>query len=417
MLNVISFWVFWGLIIITLFQIGFTLTFARLLKPSPVSLPTPAPKATIILCLRGADPFLPNCLHGLLHQDYPNYSVQIIVDSPEDPAWAMVNQALQQPSSIEVRVSTLKDYYQTCSLKCSAILQAIAQLDDTCEVIALIDADAIAHPTWLSELVALLSDSRVAATTGNRWYTTHSGQWGDLVRYLWNVSAVVTMYFNQIPWGGSLAIKTQSLKQAGILEKWQQAFSEDVLLYQALRDHQLKVQFVPSVLMVNRENCTLGSFIRWVARQFLIVRLYHPSWWGTVIYGLYTLLLVEVGFLAILIAALSQQWAIAGWVSLAIAFFFSISTLLTLHLERRVQAVVQARGETLARSANIAKLWMALPFSQVVCAIALMAATWIRRVTWRGTTYQISGPWKIRLVSYFPYRSSIQPNQLTASIR
>jgi cellulose synthase/poly-beta-1,6-N-acetylglucosamine synthase-like glycosyltransferase len=416
MLNFISFWAFWGLILVTLFQIGFTLLFARLLKPTSVSLLS-APKATIILCLRGADPFLPKCLQGLLHQDYPNYSVQIIVDSPEDPAWEMVNQALQAPSPIDVHVNTLKDYHETCSLKCSALLQAIAQLDPDCEVIALIDADAIAHPTWLSELVAPLSNPQVAATTGNRWYTTHSGRWGDLVRYLWNVSAVVTMYFNQIPWGGSIAIKTESLRQAGILEKWQQAFTEDVLLYRVLRTHNLKVQFVPSVLMVNRENCTVDSFMRWVTRQFLIVRLYHPSWWGTVIYGLYSLLLVTLGLLSLLIATLTQNWAIAGWMAFAIAFFFGISTLLTLHLERRVQTLVEARGETLPPSANRVKLLMALPFAQVVCAIALITTLRVERVSWRGITYQIGGAWNIQMLKYMPYGPTQQPSSLTASIR
>ena len=31
------------------------------------------PKTAVILCLRGADPFLANCLRSLFNQNYPNY--------------------------------------------------------------------------------------------------------------------------------------------------------------------------------------------------------------------------------------------------------------------------------------------------------------------------------------------------------
>ena len=36
------------------------------------------PKAAVILCLRGSDPFLTECLAGLLNQDYPNYEVIVV---------------------------------------------------------------------------------------------------------------------------------------------------------------------------------------------------------------------------------------------------------------------------------------------------------------------------------------------------
>ncbi|MDB9335702.1 glycosyltransferase, partial [Nodularia spumigena] len=49
------------------------------------------PKTAVILCLRGADPFLPNCIEALLNQDYPEYDLKLIVDSPQDPAWQIVN--------------------------------------------------------------------------------------------------------------------------------------------------------------------------------------------------------------------------------------------------------------------------------------------------------------------------------------
>ena len=38
------------------------------------------PRTVVILCLRGADPQLEDCLSGLLHQDYDNWELRIVVD-------------------------------------------------------------------------------------------------------------------------------------------------------------------------------------------------------------------------------------------------------------------------------------------------------------------------------------------------
>jgi cellulose synthase/poly-beta-1,6-N-acetylglucosamine synthase-like glycosyltransferase len=65
-------------------------------------------------------------------------------------------------------------------------------------VLAVIDADAVPHRWWLRDLVAPLSDPRVGVATGNRWYMPEHANWGSLVRYLWNVGAVVQVWFNEM---------------------------------------------------------------------------------------------------------------------------------------------------------------------------------------------------------------------------
>ena len=41
---------------------------------------------------------------------------------------------------------------------------------------------------------------------GNRWYAPRAGYWGSLVRVVWNVGAVINMYYWNVPWGGTLAM-------------------------------------------------------------------------------------------------------------------------------------------------------------------------------------------------------------------
>src|SRR5262249_12282119 len=141
------------------------------------------PRVAVVLPVRGADPSLPACLDGLLRQDYPRYDVRVVVDSPTDPAWAAVRGALAAGHPADVRVSVLEERLPTCSLKLSALVQAVGGLDDSYPVVALVDADVVPHAGWLRDLVAPLRDPAVGAATGVRWFAPEGSGWGELVRY------------------------------------------------------------------------------------------------------------------------------------------------------------------------------------------------------------------------------------------
>ena len=176
----------------------------------------------------------------------PRTAVRIVVDSREDPAWAIVEEAVNRCQATHVQIASLAERRETCSLKCSSVLQAISELDESFEVVALVDADTIPHRNWLRELVAPLADERVGASTGNRWYMPTQPTWGALVRYIWNSAAIVQMYWYRIPWGGTLAIKTRVFRETDVLEKWGNSFCEDTMLRRVLRPLGLSVAFVPS---------------------------------------------------------------------------------------------------------------------------------------------------------------------------
>ncbi len=236
------------------------------------------PKAVIILALRGADPFLADCLCALLNQNYPQYDLHIVVDSQEDPAWDVVEKTIQETGATHFQVTPLIMRHNTCSLKCSALVQAICALDDSYQVVAFIDADVVAHPNWLRELVVPLADKRIGASTGNRWYMPPREQWGSLVRYIYNSASVVSMYIHKYAWGGSMAMKLSNLRQSQLLDIWTQSLSVDAPVHGALHNIGLKVKFVPTVMMINRENCDLGQCLRFIQRQLLMPRLYHSKW-------------------------------------------------------------------------------------------------------------------------------------------
>ncbi|WP_315790659.1 glycosyltransferase family 2 protein [Fischerella sp. JS2] len=368
------------------------------------------PKAAVILSLRGADPFLTNCVQALLHQNYPQYNLHIVVDSQQDPAWNIVNKTIQQARAIHVQVNPLIARHNTCSLKGSALVQAIEALDDSYQVVAFIDADVIAHPNWLRELVTPLMDEEIGATTGNRWYMPQTRQWGSLVRYLWNTVAVIFMCIHQAPWGGSMAMRLSVLRQSGLLEIWKQSVSVDVPIYKALQAMGLNVKFVPTVMMPNREECNLARCLRFITRQLLVTRLYNPQWPLVVAQVFASTSAVLLTIALLLIALISGNMGTAISITGGFVCYILAMAVQLVLVEQVVQRVIRARGESTTRFSALmmVKILVTIPLTQLVYAVTVVSAILIQKVEWRGISYQIKGPWNIRLIEYQPYQLSSQ---------
>ena len=376
------------------------------------------PRAAIVLCLRGTDPFLRRCLEAVMDQDYPKFELRIVIDHACDPSHPLVAEVLAQHGATNVVVQDLHEPRNNCSLKCSSLIQAITTADEGIEIFAQLDADVIPHRTWLRELATALRDDKTAAATGNRWYMPHEVTFGSLVRYAWNAAAVVQMHSYKIAWGGSLAIKTAAIREAGLIERWGKAFCEDTMLFRVLSEKGWKTAFVPSLMMINRETCDVGSFQRWVQRQLLTARLYHPGWAAVLLHGWGTSLVLAATVVAIVIAVVMKSFGAAAWLAAGLVIYEASMFLLLFPVEYSMRRVVRARGEDFSwlSVSGLFKLLLAVPAAQVVYPRALLAATQLREVEWRGISYDIAGPWDIRLLAYQPYGPVEQEEVSTASL-
>ncbi len=375
------------------------------------------PKAAVILCLRGNDPFLTDCLRALFQLDYPNFEIHIIVDDVHDPAWKTVETIAAEFNVANLKLHTLSQRRETCSLKCSSLIQVISGLDDSCAFVALLDADTIPHPTWLCELAVALDDELVGAATGNRWYCPDDDGWGSLVRYFWNAAAVVQMYWYGIAWGGTLAIKTRAIREARLLEHWGNAFCEDTMLYSMLQKLNLNLKSVPELLMVNRESCSLTGFFQWVTRQLLTTRLYHPRWWLVVFHGLSSTLLITGGTIVVVVAMFQHNPTAAFWAAAGVVGFQLANCLWLVIIDRAARTVIAERyGSATRFSINqLIRSPIAIVLTQYIHFAALYRSITIRTVDWRRVRYRIDGPWKIRRQQYQSWRETDDQNE-TASL-
>ena len=382
-------------------QLLLTLLFAQIVRRrlgQRPALPNPAPPAEVVLCLRGADPTLPQVLAALAAQDYPGpWRLLLLIDSTDDPAWAVAAAQIDRLQASggagwqAARRVPLSNPPAAQSLKCAALRQAFELLDPATAVVALVDADAVVAPGWLSALVAGCSQERIAAVSGNRWYLSAAASGASTVRAIWNGGALVLMTLLQIPWGGSLAIHRPLIEASGWRELLATSLCEDTALPSPLARSGWSYQFRPELLaLAGDDDVALRPLRRWISRQLLCARLHHPAWHLVLLHGLGTWLLLLLTLAALALSLLLGQTAAAGLLLTALVIYELGCVGLLLLIEAVARRCLLALGTTAPRHRPLALLgW--LPLAQWVYGLATLRAALARHVEWRGIHYRVRG--------------------------
>lgn len=372
------------------------------------------PKVAVLMTLRGADPFLDRTLRGLAELDYPQYDIRIVIDHKEDPAWDLVHRIIAESDCKNVKVEELVERRSTCSLRMSSLIQAVAGLDDSYGVVAIVDADVVTHPQWLRDLVNPMADPEVGVTSGIRWYMPDETNAGSLVRYVWNVAAVAQMHAFGIGWGGSLALRTSLLHDADILEKWSKIMFEDTFTVHEVQRLGSKLKFAPAATMINRESIDLWSCTRFISRQVLNARMYHPSWTAISAYACVSVAALNgafvVGLAALLLGHFTQAVIIAGAFG---AYSVGMACQL-IWIELTARQVAQQRGEPVHSLSW--KLIGAGILTHYVYLVSLVMALRVNEIEWRGIKYRLRGPRKVHLLHYSPYRPQLTAQDARVSL-
>lgn len=356
------------------------------------------PEVLVILPVRGADETLARCVAGLAQQDYSNFRVRVIFDSHTDPGCQIVDSVLDSYPHVAIEQLQLTNPRRTCSLKCSAVYEATEDLDNT-EFVALVDSDIVPHDTWLRELIAPFANEKIGVTHGNRWYLPETGQAGSLLRYCWNACAAVTMFMWEMPWGGTMAIRRRVLEETDIRERWLRAGCEDVPLGSAVKEIGLKTRFVPSLIMKDREETTLGNCLPFLDRQLLWARLYHPAcWWVSNVWQVLVAAALMVVCAALVLGVVLGRFDLIWMGAAGLLIPNTAATVLMSWLERTI-----VTGELGPVSRQPLKVFLAITIINVAMVRVIMVSLLTRVIHWRGITYRIDGPWKIEMEEYLPY--------------
>lgn len=368
------------------------------------------PKAAVLLALRGADPFLGKCIEGLLAQDYPDYSLFLLFDNESDPAVEPVRKILAQYPDNKVYFKFFTEYMGTCTLKVNSLCCILKELENTdYEVFVTVDADTLTRKDWLRTLVSPLRDPQYALSTGLRWYLPPNNS-GSIIRHLWNMGAVNQQVFVRIPWGGSMALRKDILKNGYLYETWSNALADDVSLDIVLRKLGKKCRVVSSLMMVNHERCNVLSFYPWMRRQVLSAQKYHRYFGLVSLQAIVTVLPIFWAIFSFsagiiqndLYLLLNALYVLLIWfVGVGIAF---------LVMHHAVCRFLRSRGEAIPHASFgfLLKCCCLIPFTQILYFVASIAVFFVKEVAWRGIQYKLLKDGKVQMVQYVPY-SQIQP--------
>ncbi|MDB4368723.1 glycosyltransferase family 2 protein [bacterium] len=364
------------------------------------------PQVAVILCVRGRDPRLSDSLRAISNLNYDQFSIHIVADDPNDPAIEIVQQEIKANPDFKPSLHFLSAPAKTRSLKCSAIIEAISKLEDSNEVIALIDSDVIPDKNWLTDLVMPLSDPTVGAATGNRWFASATPNLASSVRQIWNAAAVAQMTCYEIPWGGSLAIKRLVVEECNLIEHWSDKFCEDTTLSAKLKAHQLRLVRVPNLVMSNDESTTLKETFQWVSRQLLTVRLYHSAWPFVVLHSLLSFACL-VSCLALTPILFGNGYPMAGsLLAIGFASFQIINAILFSQIQKSNLAVINNRLANYQMQPSQPG-FAAFLTTQTLYPCAILKTIFTRIVSWRGISYAIRSRNRIEMIQYQPYRHTL----------
>jgi glycosyltransferase involved in cell wall biosynthesis len=358
------------------------------------------PPAVVILCLRGADPFLDQCVTRLLDTDYPHLTVRIVVDSESDPSLPIVRSILAARNDSRAQLMILAQRFEHCSGKVSGLLHATENLPEDCQIAAWIDGDSLLHKTALKELADGLRDSAIGAVSGNRWYLPPEASLSGLTRMLWNGFAVPAMNLTGVLWGGCMATRAEDFKNPQLRTLLENSFIEDSTVATFVRSSGRKTQMIASAILLNRESISLRNYYRFATRQLFTVRIDNSRWPWILMHMLplnVTLLLTLIPM-----AMPCIPWWREIWIAYLLLLSITVSAIPIGH--QNVKRTLQARGETVPPISLTQ--WVLFPLALLMPnqlnLISTINTFFIRELTWRGITYRFGRDPKCTIINVTP---------------
>jgi len=385
-------------------------------------------RVTLIAPCKGIDADLRANLLALFWQRYPHYKIYFVVESENDPALAVIRDLERENPQVHCQLVIAgkgrhcgqKVHNLMCAVRAVIGMESAAAwrngepppLPPPCEggetrpyteggekrlyspgpdVLAFVDSDACPHVDWLGRLVERIASGKHAAATGYRWYVPKTPAFANRLLSAINntIIGLTGPHGFNLVWGGAWAIRTETFLKLGLPDAWEGSLSDDLVVSRLLRDARLRVGYEPHCLVKSPADFDGRRLCEFLRRQFLVVRVYAPTWWqfafwsglttnaclwGTLViagywgvtYGPWALPLA--GGLAYYLAGVCRAWLAA----------------------RAVRPFIAIADEDYDRVAKL-NIW-GWPVVSLVSWLGIMSAAIGRTIVWRGIGYRMDSP-------------------------
>lgn len=397
-LDLIAYLSFVGIVVWGISQIRWSLATIRKFEASRrISLPpdTKLPQAAVVICLRGRDPSLEECMQGLLSQNYPDFKIFAVIDSEQDPSAAVMNQIAATVTADRLEVQYLTERLKTCSLKNSSQLQVLNGLHPSFEIVVFVDSDAATPDDFLLRMIAPLVVEGADVSSGVRWFDKNAPGIASLSRYFWNMVTAGVMGYFQMPWGGAMALKREFIERADVRDALANSICEDIPIGYQIHKHKAKLA-VADIVRTCKETISFKDFIVYGNRQLLYAKLYHPAW-PTVFaasVGTFAAYLV-LAFAPFYYSAIGNYWMTGVCLS-GVAVYWLFLHFTQDMLEKRIGLNEKKSRSTKFNWANAAVI------TQHVQAWFALSAIFRKSIEWRGITYRFTAPYDLEMLNDKP---------------
>jgi hypothetical protein len=333
------------------------------------------PQTVLIIPVRGVPKHLDALWRGICTQTFRPFRVVFAVESIDDPVYeALRSLSDGPPTEIVVAGATVRR-----GQKVHNQLAALATLQPADAVIVFADADIVPAADWLTLLLRELRDPKNAMVSGYRWMTPSDDRCSTACLCVANASLATIGWrrsFN-LAWGGSMALRRETLDLLDIAGCWDRAVLEDLPLSRAA--HALGyIESEPDVLVPTPASYSWKEAIAFGRRQYLFVRMYSPRHW--------------------LVAAGATTLPLIGWtVSLILTAGGNKAALATLlvanaldHVRARLRRRVPEKlwGTAMPRRMALIDRW-GTPIYLGFHALIIWSTLFGRTIVWAGRSYRL----------------------------
>ena len=352
------------------------------------------PFTTIIAPCRGVDEGMSENLAALFDQDYPEYEILFVVDDAGDAAVSVIEEEMNRrdtENSPDARL-VIATKATDCSQKVANLREAVLHVSARSRVFVFVDSDARPAKNWLRSLVAPLENEGAGATTGYRWFISEKPTFATEINSVWNASIASALGANtrsNFCWGGSMAMRRDTFERIGMSEKWRGTLSDDFAVTRAMNEAKLPIIFVPLAMCASIENCSFREMLEFTTRQMKITRVYAPKLWLLSLIG--SGLFNTVMLAAILIVIFNRQNLMSVAVAITTLFLVGIFSVGKAYLRLKAVRLTLTTHDIQLRRQIFAQLTLFL-FAPLIFFYNSVAALLSRRMTWRGTTYELKSP-------------------------
>jgi hypothetical protein len=278
----------------------------------------------------------------------------------------------------------------SCSQKIFNQQKAYERLLPGDRFVAWVDADVCLTRNWLAGLLYPLGEKSDAAVTGYRCLAPEKTDWPSAFTSVMN-SSILTLLgdpWRNALWGGSMAMTRNVFDKFQIPAYVRQCFSDDESVAALLKKNHIPVYFSFAVLPSGKIRYNFKEMFNFGRRQYICARFYYKFhlFIAVVLLGGFT-----VTFFSLLTNIFQQP---AGF---DIFLFFAFITAVVVRGLIRFSFIRDSLGIGNYNIKCLVLETLGSPLAHLLHLIICLSALRGHTVTWAGITYQITGPFHVKV--------------------